>query len=78
MMIDAGKRGRKSRGKKKRRRTNSFNPFIDTDGNEVQLASYDASQDVTALVGDTELSEEFKEKATTILKPLLAVRVKYI
>jgi hypothetical protein len=52
-----------------------FDPYIDSDGQEVQLSSYDATEDVTALVGDTELSEDFKTKASTIFEAAVSRQV---
>ena len=66
---------RRKKGKKPKFQYTSFEPYLDSDGKEVQLSSYDATEDVGALVGDSELSEEFKTKATTIFEAAVTRQV---
>ena len=73
ILRDAKKRRKKN--KKKSFEYSSFEPYLDSDGKEIQLTNYDATTDVSALVSDTELSEEFKTKATTIFEAAVTRQV---
>lgn len=73
ILRDSSKRRKKN--KKPKFQYTSFEPYLDSDGKEVQLSSYDATEDVGALVGDSDLSEEFKTKATTIFEAAVTRQV---